>query len=245
MLPGPKGSGSLIRGGECAPQNAPGTRRSWNLRMFAKDHFRNHAPGDAAWLTSARTSNARSDRPSGRRARRRAGSAPVRSRPTRCRAGGGRRLRRDRAARKAVSEAAKVAVSTPKVTAAAEPAAAPAAQPATAAPKVEAPTQGRRAADHPCADGGGRRSAEGGHRHSRPFDDRPESEDRAYSRQGADRGQRHRPAADPRRRWPAAVRCLCAAVVRRTRRSGGDRHRRACRVADRHAGGHRQAAGRR
>ena len=57
--------------------------------------------------------------------------------------------------------------------------------------------------------------------------------------------ERQRPAADPRRRRQAAGRRLCAAVVGGARRPRGDRHRRARRLADRHAAGDRRSCRRR
>ena len=55
---------------------------------------------------------------------------------------------------------------------------------------------------------------------------------------------RNRAAADPLGRRAPPVRRLCAAVVGSARRARGDRHRRARRLADRHAAGARQAAAR-
>ena len=95
---------------------------------------------------------------------------------------------------------------------------------------------------HPCRSEG-RREGQRRHRDPRSLGGRPEPLQRAPARQGADRRQRHRAAADARRRWPASRRRLCAAVVGRARRARGDRDRRARRLADRHAGGHRETAG--
>ena len=101
----------------------------------------------------------------------------------------------------------------------------------------------RRRQDHPCPEGGRRGAGERRHRHPRSFGHRPGSEGRPYSGQGVDRRRRKRTAADPRRRRPAGVRRLCTAMVGRARRARGDRARRAWRFPDGHAGGARQIAG--
>ena len=111
------------------------------------------------------------------------------------------------------------AVAKPEVAVAAQ---APAQSPAKAAPAA-ARSPGGPAIIHvnPPAGESGRRGdpRSGGCRTGRPC--------RPSSRQGADRGQRQRSAADPGGRRPTAVRRLCPRLVGRARRAHRDRHRRA------------------